>query len=101
MQGSGGKNVFMVDKKSKSNLNQIIEAISTDGFIIAQEYLPRAKDGDTRFFLMNGVPLQKDGVCAAMKRVNKEGDIRNNIHAGGNTGPCQHKKITERRALEI
>ena len=83
LQGSGGKNVFVVDKKSKENLNQIIEAISVDGYIIAQEYLPKAKEGDTRFFLMNGVPLQKDGVCAAMKRVNKAGDIRNNIHAGG------------------
>lgn len=83
LQGSGGKNVFMVDKKSKSNLNQIIEAISNDGFIIAQEYLPRAAEGDTRFFLMNGLPLQKNGVYAAMKRVNKAGDIRSNIHAGG------------------
>src|SRR5690606_8707489 len=83
LQGSGGKNVFIVDKKSKENLNQIIEAISVDGFIIAQEYLPKAKEGDTRFFLMNGVPLEKNGVYAAMKRVNKEGDIRNNIHAGG------------------
>ena len=83
MQGSGGKNVFMVDKQSKSNLNQIIEAISNDGFIIAQEYLPRASEGDTRFFLMNGLPLQKNGVYAAMKRVNKAGDIRSNIHAGG------------------
>lgn len=83
LQGSGGKNVFIVDKQSKENLNQIIEAISVDGFIIAQEYLPKAKEGDTRFFLMNGVPLQKNGVCAAVKRVNQSGDIRNNIHAGG------------------
>jgi glutathione synthase len=83
LQGSGGKNVFMVDKQSKSNLNQIIEAISKDGFIIAQEYLPKAKDGDTRFFLMNGLPLKKDGVYAAMRRVNKKGEIRSNIHAGG------------------
>lgn len=83
LQGSGGKNVFMVDKQSKSNLNQIIEAISQDGFIIAQEYLPKAKEGDTRFFLMNGLPLQKGGVYAAMRRVNREGDIRSNIHAGG------------------
>ncbi|WP_373493401.1 glutathione synthetase [Aquiflexum sp.] len=83
LQGSGGKNVFIVDKNSKGNLNQIIEAISTDGFIIAQEYLPKATDGDTRFFIMNGLPLQVKGKYAAMKRVNKEGDIRSNIHAGG------------------
>ncbi len=83
LQGSGGKNVFMVDKQSKSNINQIIEAISKEGFIIAQEYLPKAKEGDTRFFLMNGLPLEKNGLYAAMRRVNKEGDIRSNIHAGG------------------
>lgn len=83
LQGSGGKNVFIVDKNSKGNLNQIIEAISTDGFIIAQEYLPKAKEGDTRFFLMNGLPLEVDGKYAALKRVNKSEDIRSNIHAGG------------------
>jgi glutathione synthase len=83
LQGSGGRNIFFVDKNSKSNMNQIIEAISLDGFIIAQEYLPEAKNGDTRFFLMNGMPLEVKGKYAAMKRINKEGDIRSNLHAGG------------------
>jgi glutathione synthase len=83
LQGSGGKNIFFVDKNSKANMNQIIEAISVDGFIIAQEYLPEAKNGDTRFFLMNGVPLEVNGKYAALRRINKEGDIRSNLHAGG------------------
>jgi glutathione synthase len=83
LQGSGGKNVFVVDKNSKANMNQIIEAISLDGFVIAQEYLQEAKNGDTRFFLMNGVPLEVKGKYAALKRTNKEGDIRSNLHAGG------------------
>jgi glutathione synthase len=83
LQGSGGKNIFVVDKNSKANMNQIIEAISLDGFVIAQEYLPDAKNGDTRFFLMNGVPLEVKGKYAALRRVNKKGDIRSNLHAGG------------------
>ena len=84
LQGSGGKNVFMMDKKSEKNLSQTIDAICRDGFVIAQEYLPEAKHGDTRLFLMNGEPLQsEDGKYAIMKRVNKSGDIRSNIHAGG------------------
>jgi glutathione synthase len=86
LQGSGGKNVFVVDKNSKANMNQIIEAISLDGFVIAQEYLPEAKFGDTRFFLMNGVPLEVKGKYAALKRTNKDGDIRSNLHAGGKGG---------------
>jgi glutathione synthase len=51
--------------------------------VIAQEYLPDAKKGDTRFFLMNGLPLEVKGKYAALRRVNKEGDIRSNLHVGG------------------
>lgn len=83
LQGSGGKNIFVVDKNSKANMNQIIEAISLDGFVIAQEYLPDAVNGDTRFFLMNGLPLEVNGKYAALRRINKEGDIRSNLHVGG------------------
>ncbi|ELR73851.1 Glutathione synthetase [Fulvivirga imtechensis AK7] len=83
LQGSGGKNVFLIEEKTKKNLKQIIEAISRDGYIIAQEYLPKAVDGDTRMFLMNGEPLVVNGKYAAIRRVNNNGDIRSNIHAGG------------------
>ncbi|NNE76032.1 MAG: ATP-grasp domain-containing protein [Pricia sp.] len=83
LQGSGGKNVFMMDKKNEHNLSQTIDAICRDGYVIAQEYLPEAKNGDTRLFLMNGEPLLADGKYAIMQRVNKSGDIRSNIHAGG------------------
>ena len=83
LQGSGGTNVFMMDKKNEHNLSQTIDAICRDGFVIAQEYLPEAKNGDTRLFLMNGEPLQVDGQYAIMQRVNASNDIRSNIHAGG------------------
>lgn len=83
LQGSGGKNVFLMDKKNEQNMNQTIDAICRDGYVIAQEYLADAKNGDTRLFLMNGEPLQVDGQYAMMKRVNKSGDVRSNIHAGG------------------
>ncbi|WP_432411245.1 glutathione synthetase [Rasiella sp. SM2506] len=83
LQGSGGTNVFMMDKKNEHNLTQTIDAICRDGYVIAQEYLPEAKNGDTRLFLMNGKPLEIDGKYAMMQRVNAKGDIRSNIHAGG------------------
>ncbi|MAZ72919.1 MAG: glutathione synthetase [Flavobacteriaceae bacterium] len=83
LQGSGGTNVFMIDKKNEQNLTQTIDAISRDGYVIAQEYLPDAKNGDTRLFLMNGEPLAVDGKYAIMQRVNAKGEIRSNIHAGG------------------
>lgn len=81
--GSGGKGVFLVKNENISNLNQIIDAISRDGYVIAQEYLPDASKGDTRLFVMNGKPLFYKGKYAALKRLSADGDIRSNIHSGG------------------
>lgn len=89
LQGSGGKNVFLIDKKNRMNLSQVIEAITRDGYIVAQEYLPKAAEGDIRLFLMNGIPLKCDGKYAAIRRTNKPGDIRSNVSAGGSTKKVQ------------
>jgi glutathione synthase len=83
LQGSGGSGVFLIDRKEAPNLNQIIEAISRDGYVVAQEYLPEAKDGDTRLFVMNGQPLEHEGTYAAFRRTNKTSDLRSNMSAGG------------------
>jgi glutathione synthase len=83
LQGSGGSGVFMVDAKNRSNLNQMIDAITRDGYIIAQAYVPAASKGDIRLFIMNGVPLQIGKKYAALRRVSAMDDIRSNIHAGG------------------
>jgi len=94
LQGSGGQGVFLLDAKSGGNLNQIIETISRDGYIIAQAYVPEAEKGDIRLFLMNGWPLHAEGRFAAMRRVSAKEDIRSNIHAGGK---ARAAKITERQ----
>ncbi|RUX51334.1 MAG: glutathione synthase [Mesorhizobium sp.] len=83
LQGSGGKNVFHIATPADSNLNQIFEAASGDGYLIAQVYIPEAKAGDVRLFLMNGLPLMRDGNYAAFRRVPAKGDVRSNIHAAG------------------
>jgi glutathione synthase len=83
LQGSGGSGVFLLKPEDKSNLNQIVEALLRDGYIIAQEYLPAAQDGDTRLFMMNGRPLRYKGKYAAFRRVRTGDDMRSNIHAGG------------------
>ncbi|RWK52759.1 glutathione synthetase [Mesorhizobium sp.] len=83
LQGSGGKNVFHIAKPTDSNLNQIFEAASGAGYLIAQVYIPEAKAGDVRLFLMNGLPLARDGNYAAFRRVPAKGDVRSNIHAAG------------------
>lgn len=83
LSGSGGQGVFLFNKDMLPNLNQIVESISRDGYIIAQEYLEAAEAGDTRLFLMNGLPLRHKGKFAAFRRVRSGEDMRSNIHAGG------------------
>jgi glutathione synthase len=89
LQGSGGSSVFLIRSDDGANLNQMIEAVIRDGYCIAQEYLPAAKDGDVRLFVMNGRPLMHDGKYAAFRRVNKTGDMRSNMHSGGEAEPVE------------
>ena len=89
LQGSGGASVFLVRKEDIPNLNQMIDAVSRDGFVIAQEYLPAAEQGDMRLFVMNGRPLIVKGKYAAFRRVRSGGDMRSNIHAGGSKAAAE------------
>ncbi|QNN65106.1 glutathione synthase [Sphingomonas rhizophila] len=100
LQGSGGSGVFKLDSESAGNLNQMIEAIGRDGYIICQAYIPAAKKGDIRLFLMNGQPLEVDGKYAALRRVAAKDDIRSNIHAGGKAEAVDIGKV-ELRVAEI
>lgn len=82
LQGSGGSGVFLVTEKESPNLKQIIEAVSRDGYVVTQEFLPEAAKGDVRVFLMNGDPLVRDGRVAAFRRVNAGPDLRSNMSVG-------------------
>ncbi len=83
LQGSGGQGVFLVEQGGEQNVNQIIETIVRDGYVVVQEYLDEAENGDIRMFVMNGSALTVDGRYAAFRRVNKEKDVRSNMHVGG------------------
>lgn len=84
LAGSGGRNVFLISPQNGGNLNQMIDAVATEGYILAEEYLPEACHGDTRLFLLNGSPFVVQGHYAAFRRVRPAGDvdIRSNMTAG-------------------
>lgn len=86
LQGSGGRGVFVVPPSEHANLGEIVRAIGRDGYVVAQEYLPEAAEGDVRLFLVNGVPLQYKGKHAAFRRIRGADDVRSNVHAGGRLG---------------
>jgi glutathione synthase len=83
LSGSGGRNVFLIRPEEKYNINQIIESVSQEGFVIAQEYLKEATKGDTRLFLLNGQPLMVNNKYAAIHRYHSgDEDMRSNIKSG-------------------
>ena len=89
LQGSGGASVFLVRQTDLPNLNQMIDAVSRDGLVIAQEYLPAADQGDLRLFVLNGQPFRVGKKYAAFRRVRSGGDMRSNVHAGGTKAPAE------------
>ncbi len=90
LSGSGGHNVFLVRPDEEANINQMIEAVSAEDYVIVQEYLPEAAKGDTRLFLVNGEPLQHQGKYAALHRARLpgDGDMRSNMTAGAVSHPA-------------
>lgn len=86
-RGTRGTGVIRADPGER-NLNQILDLLlERGGMVIAQEFVPRADEGDTRVVVVNGEILRVDGVGAAIRRVPAQDDFRSNIHAGGNPVP--------------
>jgi glutathione synthase len=100
LAGYGGQNVFYVRRGQVSNLNQMISAVRKDGYIIAQEYLPEAVNGDKRVLLLGGRPIRLGDQVAAYKRMRPKDDIRNNMHVGGQRKRCEFT-ATEQRICEL
>lgn len=99
MQGTGNQSVFLVTPDNRANLNQMVEAITRDDYVIVEEYVPAAEAGSTRLFLMNGEPLRYRGKYAAFQWVRKGDEIRTNIRAPGSTAKVEiidaHLQIAE------
>lgn len=100
-QGSGGEGVFVVRQGDHANLNQIIDAVCKNGYMVVQEYLPAAAGQDLRMFLVNGQPLEKDGVYAAFRRRGASGDLRSNMSAGGSAEPAEITDVELRIAETV
>ena len=64
----GGEHVFYLRRRQVSNLNQIITAVTKDGYALAQEYLPEAEQGEKRLLLLNAEPIRVGERVAIYRR---------------------------------
>ncbi|HEU4908813.1 MAG TPA: glutathione synthase, partial [Propionibacteriaceae bacterium] len=89
LYGAKGRNVFMINNESETNLAQMSEAVLQDGYAIVQQFVDGGEHGDARIFLLEGEILQRKGKLAAFRRVPTGNDPRANISVGGRSVPLQ------------
>ena len=82
LNGYGGSGVILIEKRAMGNINSLLDFYinKSDGnsdYVILQEYIAGAENGDVRIIMLNGVPI------GSMKRVPGDKDHRSNITAGG------------------
>ncbi|MCW8928717.1 MAG: glutathione synthase [Gammaproteobacteria bacterium] len=81
LDGFGGHGVIMVEKQAIDSFRSLVEFYISNSergnYVILQEYVEGAEQGDVRILMLNGEPI------GAMKRIPATGEVRANIHAGG------------------
>ena len=80
LHGYGGSGVILLEKSAMRNIHSLLDFyISGDSrdYVIVQEYVEGADEGDVRVLILNGKPI------GAYRRVPSSEDYRANIHAGG------------------
>ncbi len=80
LDGSGGRGVIVLEKNARSNINSLLDFYiddSGDNYVILQEYIEGAEEGDVRVLMLNGKFI------GAYNRKPASGEVRANIQAGG------------------
>ena len=96
LNGFGGSGVILIEKSAMSSVKSLLDfyvtnADGTSNYVILQEYIEGAEEGDVRILLLNGE------VIGAMKRVPGNDDHRSNVSAGGSV--AKHTLTKQEKAL--
>ena len=98
LDGYGGRGVIVLEKSARQSFRSLLEFyIGGDehgkgsSYVILQEYVAGAENGDVRILMLNGEPI------GAMRRVPAANDVRSNIHAGGTV--VKHRLTSKEKKL--
>lgn len=95
LNGFGGQGVIVIEKNARQNFRSLLDFYigeeEKSNYVILQDYIEGAEEGDKRILMLNGEPI------GAMRRVPAQGDIRSNIHAGGTV--VKHSITKEEKRL--
>lgn len=82
LDGYGGSGVIVIEKSAMHNIRSLLEfyinkSRGESNYVILQDYIEGAENGDVRVLMLNGKPI------GALRRRPAKGDVRSNISAGG------------------
>ena len=82
LNGFGGSGVILIEKSAMNSISSLLDFYinNKDGssnYVILQDYIEGADQGDVRILLLNGKPI------GAMRRIPGDDDHRSNVSAGG------------------
>ncbi|MEA3353820.1 MAG: ATP-grasp domain-containing protein [Campylobacterota bacterium] len=80
LDGSGGKGVIVLEKNARENINSLLDFYideTGDNYVILQEFIEGADQGDVRVLMLNGEAI------GAYNRKPAVGELRANIQQGG------------------
>lgn len=82
LDGFGGSGVIVIERSAMQNIRSLLDFYinrekGVSNYVILQEYIEGAEEGDVRILMLNGEPI------GALRRRPAAGDARSNISAGG------------------
>ncbi len=82
LDGYGGSGVIVIEKRAMHNIKSLLDfyvnrSKEVSNYVILQEYVEGAENGDVRVLMLNGKPI------GALRRRPIAGDVRSNISVGG------------------
>jgi len=82
LDGYGGSGVIVIEKSAMHNIRSLLDFYihrekGKSNYVILQDYIEGAEEGDVRVLMLNGQPI------GALRRRPASGDVRSNISAGG------------------
>jgi glutathione synthase len=95
LDGFGGSGVIILEKSASQNISSLLDfyisGSSKGQYVILQEYVEGAQEGDTRVLLLNGEPI------GAYRRVPGPDELRSNIKVGGK--PAKHSMTKQEKLI--
>ena len=81
--GSQGRDVFFLSKPDAINTRQVVDILGRTGYLVVQEYMPEATEGDIRVLTLGDSIINANGKSYGIRRTPAEGEMRSNISLGG------------------